>query len=158
FDGNLIAAGTFSTAGGATATSIAQRSISTGAWSALQAPPPQVLAIDTLGSRVFAAGSFLQSTTNQTPAHNIIGWNGSALTRVQNNFCCGEGTNGTIRALKTNSGFGNNELFVGGDFTVAGGVTANRIAKWRDDFFNGGWSALGNGFNAPVLALEWIPA
>jgi hypothetical protein len=156
FNGNLIAAGTFSTAGGFTATSIAQWN--TSQWSALQAPVPQVMAFETLGSRFYAAGSFLQSTTSQTPAHNIIGWNGSTLTRVQNNLCCGEGTNATIRALKTNSGFGNNELVVGGDFTVAGGATANRIAKWKDDLFTGGWSALGNGFNAPVLALEWLPA
>ena len=41
-------------------------------------------------------------------------------------------------------------LHAGGDFTTAGGVAANRIARW-----DGGtsWSPLGSGTNAPVAAL-----
>jgi hypothetical protein len=156
FNGNLVAAGNFTTAGGVPTTNIAQWSGSF--WSALQAPAPQVLAFETLGSRFVAAGSFLQSTTSQTPAHNIIGWNGSTLTRVQNSICCGEGTNGTIRALRSSTGF-NNELFVAGDFTVAGGVAANRIAKYTEPgLLPASWSAMGSGFNGSVLALEWLPA
>jgi trimeric autotransporter adhesin len=41
------------------------------------------------------------------------------------------------------------DLYVGGDFTSAGGVPANNIAKW-----NGvSWSALGSGVNGVVRAL-----
>ena len=34
-------------------------------------------------------------------------------------------------------------LYVGGDFTVAGDVPANNIAKWNGS----SWSALGSGMN-----------
>ena len=40
-------------------------------------------------------------------------------------------------------------LFAGGFFTTAGGVAANRIAKWDGS----SWSALGRGLNGSVLAL-----
>ena len=40
----------------------------------------------------------------------------------------------------------------GGDFTTAGGVPANYIAKWDGT----SWSALGNGMNNAVLALAVI--
>ena len=153
FNGNLIAAGNFTTAGGVTATNIAQWSGS--AWSALQTPPPQVLAFDQLGSRFIAAGSFLQSTTSQTPAHNIIGWNGTTLTQVKNNVCCGEGTNGMIRALKGFTAVGIPHLIVGGDFTVAGNLAANRIAQYDQPQLAGAaWTTLGAGFNNSVHAIE----
>jgi hypothetical protein len=40
-------------------------------------------------------------------------------------------------------------LYAGGAFTSAGGVSANRIAKWNGS----AWSALGSGMNARVDAL-----
>src|SRR5688572_22774474 len=40
-------------------------------------------------------------------------------------------------------------LYAGGDFTTAGGVAANRIAKWNGS----NWSALGSGMNRTVRAL-----
>lgn len=42
-----------------------------------------------------------------------------------------------------------NELYCGGDFTMAGGVTNNRVAKW--DGTN--WSSLGTGMDGSVNAL-----
>jgi len=45
------------------------------------------------------------------------------------------------------------DLFVGGNFTTAGGDSASRIAKWSD---SGGWSALGSGLNGGVNALAVI--
>lgn len=50
------------------------------------------------------------------------------------------GCNGQVRALAVDSG-GN--IYVGGTFTTAGGVSANRIAKWDGS----AWSALGSGMN-----------
>ena len=41
------------------------------------------------------------------------------------------------------------DLYAGGDFTTAGAITANYIAKW--DGTN--WSALGSGMNGGVDAL-----
>ena len=47
----------------------------------------------------------------------------------------------------------NGDLYAGGLFTTAGGVTVNRIAKW-----NGlSWSALGTGMNGAVRALAFAP-
>ncbi len=40
-------------------------------------------------------------------------------------------------------------LYAGGDFTTAGGRTANHIAKWNGS----SWSALGSGVNDTVYAL-----
>src|SRR5258708_33670733 len=40
-------------------------------------------------------------------------------------------------------------LYAGGDFTMAGGIAVNGIARW--DGTN--WSALGSGMDADVLAL-----
>ena len=41
------------------------------------------------------------------------------------------------------------KIYVGGNFSVAGGVAANNIAMWNGT----NWTALGNGLNAPVQAL-----
>ncbi len=56
------------------------------------------------------------------------------------------GVNGVVYVLTCDS-FGN--LYVGGAFTTAGGVTANHIAKWDGS----AWSALGSGMNDSVFAL-----
>ncbi len=44
------------------------------------------------------------------------------------------------------------DLYVGGAFTTAGGVSANKIAKWNGT----NWSALGSGMNSTVYALTAI--
>jgi hypothetical protein len=41
------------------------------------------------------------------------------------------------------------DLYAGGDFSSAGGVTVNYIAKWNGN----NWSALGSGMNSGVVAL-----
>jgi hypothetical protein len=56
------------------------------------------------------------------------------------------GTSGPVYALAVDAA-GN--LYAGGDFTAAGGVSANRIAIWDGN----AWSALGSGMNDPVNAL-----
>jgi len=48
------------------------------------------------------------------------------------------GLDGPVRAL----GIAGSNLYAGGSFTMAGGITANRIAQWNGS----GWSALGSGF------------
>jgi hypothetical protein len=40
-------------------------------------------------------------------------------------------------------------LYIGGDFTTAGNVTANHVARWNGT----NWSALGSGMNNTVVAL-----
>ena len=52
----------------------------------------------------------------------------------------GFGTNYTIYSLATY----NNNLYAGGQFTTAGGISANNIAEWN----GASWSALGTGLNS----------
>jgi hypothetical protein len=47
----------------------------------------------------------------------------------------------------------NGDIVVGGDFTSAGGVVANRIARWDGTR----WRALGSGMNGSVRALAVLP-
>ncbi len=56
------------------------------------------------------------------------------------------GLNGQVVALSTAP---NGDVYVGGDFTTAGGKAANRVAKWNAF----GWSALGTGVDDLVIAL-----
>ena len=58
----------------------------------------------------------------------------------------GSGMNSSVNALAVDAA-GN--LYAGGNFTTAGGITANRIAKWNGS----GWTALGSGMNGPVSTL-----
>ncbi len=51
-----------------------------------------------------------------------------------------------VRALAVD---GSGNLYAGGNFTTAGGVTVNYIAKWDGT----SWSALGSGMNGTVYAL-----
>lgn len=46
-------------------------------------------------------------------------------------------------------------LVVGGQFTTAGGIAANRIAQW--DPATGAWSAMGTGMDSYVLSLAAMP-
>ncbi|MFQ5605566.1 MAG: FG-GAP-like repeat-containing protein [bacterium] len=57
----------------------------------------------------------------------------------------GLGLNGPVRAMAVKG----NELYVGGDFTLAGTVQANYFAIWDGS----NWSALGSGLNNGVWAI-----
>ncbi len=61
-------------------------------------------------------------------------------------FALGTGMDREVKALAVDA---SGNLYAGGDFTTAGGVSANRIAKWDGT----SWSALGSGMNATVYAL-----
>jgi hypothetical protein len=56
------------------------------------------------------------------------------------------GTNNPVLAVARAA---NGDLYMGGDFTTAGGVAASRVARWNGT----SWSALGAGLNGDVLAL-----
>jgi hypothetical protein len=47
----------------------------------------------------------------------------------------------------------NGDLVAGGDFTTAGGVPANRVARWNGS----SWSAMGSGLNNAVWTLAVLP-
>ncbi|HLF25999.1 MAG TPA: hypothetical protein VJG32_06665 [Anaerolineae bacterium] len=56
------------------------------------------------------------------------------------------GANGNVYATLVD---GDGNLYIGGDFTTAGSVPVNRIARWNGS----SWSALGAGVSHPVRAL-----
>lgn len=117
------------------------------------------LAID--GNDVYIGGDFSTvNIGNPMTANNIVRWDGSGWFPLGNSG--GNGMNGLVAALA----IGGDDLYAGGDFTVAnlgafspsstvrgGGTDANRIARWN----GGSWSALGsaggNGANGTVNAL-----
>lgn len=57
--------------------------------------------------------------------------------------------NNWVLALTVFDDGGGPALYAGGGFTTAGGVRANRIARWDGST----WSALGSGMNGTVWAL-----
>ncbi len=59
----------------------------------------------------------------------------------------GTGLNGTVLAIAETG----NDVYVGGEFTTAGGQSANRIAKW--DKLTESWLALGTGLNGRVRSI-----
>ena len=96
------------------------------------------------GGDLFVGGHFLEA--GDQPANRIARWDGNgwhALGTGPNN-----GVNGTVRALV----FGDRgELYVGGEFNSAGGLSARGVARWQD----GAWDDMGGGVNYQVYALVW---
>ncbi len=144
----LYAAGSFATAGGASASRIARWDGSD--WSRLgsgigAAPSSSVFSLaiwdDGSGSALFAGGSF--STAGGVSAGNISKWDGSAWLAL------GTGTNGSVSAMAAFDDGSGPALYAAGSFTTAGGQSANRIAKWDGSE----WSPLGTGLGDSVLAL-----
>jgi hypothetical protein len=134
--GALYAGGSFTTAGGLAANSIAQWN--GGSWSALGSGMNRsVNALAVAGSTLYVGGNF--STAGGTNANYIAQWNGSSWSPL------GSGMNSSVNALAVSGG----TLYAAGDFTMAGGTNANYIAQWNGS----SWSPLGSGMNNDVYAL-----
>jgi hypothetical protein len=77
------------------------------------------------------------------PANGIARWDGSTWSAL------GMGLNSAVHALTVfddATGIGP-ALYAGGTFTTAGGLPANRIAKWNGE----SWSSLGTGMNGGAV-------
>ena len=136
YNGELIAAGYFSTAGGTSANRIARWNGTS--WSSLGSGMNNyIYALMVYNNELYAAGSF--TNAGGVTANRIAKWNGSSWSAL------GLGLSGSAYSL----GIFNNKLIVGGYFTTAGGINVNNIASW-----NGSWSALGSGTNSAVYALN----
>jgi hypothetical protein len=115
----------------------------------------QVRAMTTYNGRLVAGGDFHQAADPVAPVHHVAGWNGTGLTGF------GAGMNNQVFALKAFKYLGAGgdwELIAAGNFTQAGGVSANRVARWREDPLSPlpppAWEAMGNGFNSIAYAVE----
>ncbi len=153
-DGDVIAAGDFTTAGGVSAHNIArysQTSEGGGVWSALGSGiNNDVFALAVLpGGDVIAGGAF--STAGGVATRRIARYTpstgGGGVWSAM-----GAGAANTVHALAV---LPSGDLVVGGAFTTAGGVAANRIARY--DANSGAWSALGAGTDNNVLEIAVLP-
>jgi len=143
----LYAGGEFTTAGGVAASGIAKWSGTS--WSALGAGAGGVQALATYdgggGPALVAGGSFTSAGTST--ASNVATWDGSDWSPLGRT----NKLNGTVRAQAVHDDGSGSALYVGGEFTRAGSVVGNRVARWNGT----SWSALGSGIGGP---MAWINA
>jgi hypothetical protein len=92
------------------------------------------------GPALHVGGTF--RTISGVAASSIAKWDGRSWSPL------GAGTDGQIHAMAVlDDGSGRGPaLYVAGDFTTAGGVVVNDVARWDGTR----WSALGSGLLAPV--------
>ena len=133
---DVYAGGSFTTAGGNPANSIAKWNGSS--WSKLgSGMDGSVYALAVSGSDLYASGEF--TTAGGAAATNVAKWNGSSWSKL------GSGMDGSVNALAVSG----SDLYAGGGFITAGGGAANYIARWNGS----SWSALGSGMDSSVNAL-----
>ena len=140
----LYAGGYFTRAGGVAATNIAKWDGSS--WSGLGSgiTDNYVRTLAVSGTTLYAGGDF--TTAGGLPANYIARWDGSSWSALGLGVSVPVGTGApTVRALAVSGA----NLFVGGQFTTAGGVAATNIAQWNGS----DWSALGSGLDSGVSAL-----
>ncbi|WP_223827677.1 T9SS type A sorting domain-containing protein [Hymenobacter armeniacus] len=150
---DLYVGGRFTQAGGITARSVAKWSSAN--WTSLgtgigtnSTQTALVLALAIIGSDLYVGGNFYQA--GNTSASSVAMWDGTAWSALGTSLS--NGVSGLIPEIDAMAVVGT-DLYVGGSFTAAGGVSANRIAKWNGST----WSALGTGIgtlnNGGVWAL-----
>ena len=124
----VVAAGTFNTAGEASAKNIAAWDGTR--WNALGLGVNQTaysLAVSNT-NELIVGGDF--TTAGTVPANRIAKWNGTSWSAV------GTGANSTVRALAVAS---SGDIIAGGSFSQVGGNPISYIARWNGS----AWSALG---------------
>ncbi len=146
-NGDLYAGGNFTTIGGVNVNNIARWNGST--WQALGSGadgPVLVIAVDA-NDGIYIGGTFEQ--VNAITANNIARYSNtwSALTDNGTGIA---GTGNEIRSIAIDE---NDVVYVGGNFAVAGGKTASRIATWNGST----WGTLGAGTSGFVQAIQVTP-
>src|SRR5262249_38054725 len=145
---NLYVAGAFTTAGADPANRIAEWNGNN--WSALGSGiNSNVYALAGSGSDLYAGGAF--TIAGGVGANNISKWNGASWSALgsgmTNNFFSGDARVLALAVIGSN-------LYAGGAFATAGGVAANKIAKW-----NGAtWSTLGSGVTTGIILPPSVEA
>jgi trimeric autotransporter adhesin len=142
----LFVGGNFLTAGETLASGIAKwngaswTSLGLGGANGVDAPIYALTVFDDGGgSKLYAGGAFVMA--GGIEANGVARWDGISWSSLDAGGATG--VNGTVYALAGRSVglLGGPELFVAGQFMSAGGMVANRIARWDGE----AWSSLGNG-------------
>ena len=145
FNGELIAGGFFTEAGGMPCTGIAKWDGSN--WAPLGGGVssglgwPGVYALAVVNGELIAGGYFTNS--GDAACSNIAKWNGTSWVPL------GAGMDRSVQCLTILNG----DLIAGGYFTTAGGVTCNGIARWNGSSWTPLSSGVGGVYNAYVHAL-----
>ena len=135
----------------------AQAACGTADWDAQFGPPNgtngEVDALAVMGNAIYVGGNF--TFAGNVAANRVAKFDTTTNTWSALSEGGGNGVNnGSVKALAVSG----NSLFVGGDFTLAGAVGANQVAKF--DTTTNTWSALtqgdGNGVSGTVNALAVI--
>jgi hypothetical protein len=139
YNGEMIAGGSFISAGGVPANRIAKWNGTT--WnplgSGVSGSQNFVQALEVYNGNLWVGGNF--TTAGGLPATYLCRWNGSAW------FPLPVGTNAGVYDFQIY----NNELVICGNFITCGGTAANYIIKWNGAA--GLFSTLGSGMDQPSV-------
>jgi hypothetical protein len=153
--GDIYAIGLFSKAGSISVNNIAKWDIRTSTWSALGSglnAKVYCLTFDSIFYNLYVGGYF--DKVGEIYANNIAKWDGTSWSALGTGLGTGLG-NGLENCLVLKSdSFGN--IYAGGYFKQAGGISANKIAKWDGK----NWHVFSSGLNdagyCNALALNSI--
>jgi hypothetical protein len=146
-EGNLYAGGGFTTAGGVSTSNVARWDGTS--WSALGSGVSLIvssLAFDSAGN-LYAGG---EDYASDQPVGHVVKWDGVSWSEL------GSGMRGMMEIYSYVSAIAvdsEGNVYAGGDFSTASGVSANSVAKWDGT----SWSALGSGMGDAIveaLALD----
>jgi trimeric autotransporter adhesin len=144
----LYAGGSFSMAGDVAVSNVARWDHKTGEWAPMGAGTNSAVIDlevfdDGSGPALYAVGAF--TVAGGVEANRIARWDGTEWSAL------GEGLNNSALTLAVGRDEAGNDsaLYVGGSFTTAGGIEANRVARWDGE----SWSPLGEGVDALVRTL-----
>ncbi len=147
--GNLFVGGEFDTAGGMPANNIAKwdgtswSPLGSGVMGGKLFTRIDAMAFDGKGN-LYAGGEF--EIAGIVSAKNVAMWDGIAWSRLGGGLDDRD-TGGRVKALTID---GNDILYIGGNFSIAGNTAVANIASWDGV----AWKKLGIGFNTTVWSLE----
>jgi len=156
----VVVGGRFTSAGGVSANSVARFNTQTNTWSALGTGSSNgvsgilasVLALAVVGNEVYVGGGF--TSAGGVSANNVARFNTQTNTWSSLGTGSSNGVFGGVEALAVSG----NEVYVGGYFTSAGGVSARNVARFNTQ--TNTWSSLGtgssNGVDSLVFALAVV--
>ena len=136
---SIYVGGTFTTAGDIPANYIARwdgtrwHNLGTGMYDDVDGGSVSAIAVN--GTDVYVGGDFIRA--GDVPANGIARWDGAQWHALGSGVLRSPGDNGHVADIKIIG----SDAYVGGNFTTAGDVTANGIARWDGSR----WFPLGTG-------------